>query len=53
MLTGAKRQWDGRQHVAAFKACGFDPVAEQQRSDGNATFARYREGRIIHRSSPA
>jgi hypothetical protein len=42
MFAGAKRQRDGRQHVIAFKACGLDPVAEQQRPDGNAAFARYR-----------
>jgi hypothetical protein len=48
MLAGVKRQRNGRQHVVTLKAGGLDPVAEQERPDGDAAFAH--RGGIAHRS---
>ena len=43
LLSGAERQRQRRQYVAAFQTRGLDPVAKQQRPHGNATLVRYRQ----------
>src|SRR5580704_12547540 len=49
LFSGAERQRQRRQNVAAFQARGLDTVAEQERPDGNALLARYRQ--IDHENS--
>src|ERR1700692_4303578 len=41
--SGAERQRQRRQYVAAFQSRGLDPVAKQKRPYGNALLARYRQ----------
>src|ERR1700722_8061986 len=42
-FSGAERQRQRRQYVAAFQARGLDTVAKQKRPDGNVLLARYRQ----------
>src|ERR1700724_1205669 len=42
-FSGAERQRQRRQYVAAFQARGLDTVAKQKRPYGNALLARYRQ----------
>src|ERR1700722_3341079 len=43
LFSGAERQRQRRQYVAALQARGLDTAAKQKRPDGDALLARYRQ----------